>query len=54
MASTNRMTEAQQMAHALGTVGGAASCCEQVTSRVQASRKTREDALIFLDWASSI
>jgi len=31
MASTNRMTEAQQMAQTLGIVIGAASCCEQVT-----------------------
>jgi hypothetical protein len=31
MASTNRMTEAQQMAQTLGVVVGAASCCEQVT-----------------------
>jgi hypothetical protein len=31
MASTNRMTEAQQMAQTLGVVIGAASCCEQVT-----------------------
>jgi hypothetical protein len=31
MASTNRITEAQQMAQTLGVVVGAASCCEQVT-----------------------
>jgi hypothetical protein len=31
MASTNRVTEAQQMAQTLGVVVGAASCCEQVT-----------------------
>ena len=31
MASTNRMTEAQQMAQTFGVVVGAASCCEQVT-----------------------
>lgn len=31
MASSNRMTEAQQMAQTLGMVVGAASCCEQVT-----------------------
>jgi hypothetical protein len=31
MASTNRMTDAQQMAQTLGVVVGAASCCEQVT-----------------------
>jgi hypothetical protein len=33
MASTNRMTEAQQMAQTLGVVVGAASCCEQVTEK---------------------
>jgi len=31
MASTNRMTEAQQMAQTFGVIVGAASCCEQVT-----------------------
>ena len=31
MASTNRMTEVQQMAQTLVIVVGAASCCEQVT-----------------------
>ena len=31
MASTNRITEAQQMAQTFGVVVGAASCCEQVT-----------------------
>jgi hypothetical protein len=31
MTSTNRMTEAQQIALTLGVVVGAASCCEQVT-----------------------
>ena len=31
MASTNRMTELQEMAQTLGIVVGAASCCEQVT-----------------------
>jgi hypothetical protein len=31
MASTNRTTEAQQMAQTFGVIVGAASCCEQVT-----------------------
>ena len=31
MASTNRVTEAQQIAQTLGVVVGAASCCEQVS-----------------------
>jgi len=31
MAFTEHMTEAQQLAHTLGVVVGAASCCEQVT-----------------------
>jgi hypothetical protein len=31
MASSNRMTEAKQMAQTLGIVVGAASCCEEVT-----------------------
>jgi hypothetical protein len=31
MASTNRVSEVQQMAQTLGIVVGAASCCEQVT-----------------------
>ena len=31
MASTNRMTEAQEMAQTFGVIVGAASCCEQVT-----------------------
>src|SRR5437899_669074 len=31
MTSTNRMSDAQQMAQTLGLVVGAASCCEQVT-----------------------
>jgi hypothetical protein len=31
MASTNRITEAQQVAQTFGVVVGAASCCEQVT-----------------------
>ena len=31
MASSNRMTEAQQVAQTIGVVVGAASCCEQVT-----------------------
>ena len=31
MASSNHTTEAQQMAHTLGIVVGAASCSEQVT-----------------------
>ena len=31
MASSNRITETQQMAQTLGIVVGAASCCEQVT-----------------------
>jgi len=30
MASSNRMTEAKQMAQTLGIVVGAASCCEEV------------------------
>ena len=33
MASTNRVTEAQQMAQTFGVVVGAASCCEQVTEQ---------------------
>jgi hypothetical protein len=31
MASSNRMTEAKQVAQTLGIVVGAASCCEEVT-----------------------
>jgi hypothetical protein len=31
MTSTNRISEAQQIAQTLGLVVGAASCCEQVT-----------------------
>jgi hypothetical protein len=31
MTSTNRMSEAQQIAQTLGVIVGAASCCEQVT-----------------------
>jgi hypothetical protein len=31
MAFTEHMSEAQQLAHTLGVVVGAASCCEQVT-----------------------
>jgi hypothetical protein len=31
MASTNRVSDAQQMAQTLGVIVGAASCCEQVT-----------------------
>ena len=31
MALTKHMAEAQQMAHTLGVVVGAASCCEQVS-----------------------
>ena len=31
MGSSNRMTEAQQIAQTVGIVVGAASCCEQVT-----------------------
>jgi len=44
MASTNRPTEAQQMAQTLGVVIGAASRCEQVTEeRVNAvSAKLRQ------------
>ena len=31
MSSSNRMTDAQQIAQTVGIVVGAASCCEQVT-----------------------
>ena len=31
MSSSNRMTDAQQIAQSVGIVVGAASCCEQVT-----------------------
>ena len=37
MSSSNRMTDAQQIAQTVGIVVGAASCCEQVTeARVNA------------------
>ena len=41
MASSNRMTEAKQMAQTLGIVVGAASCCEEVTEERVSSVATK-------------
>jgi hypothetical protein len=46
MASSNRMTEAKQMAQTLGIVVGAASCCEEVTEERVSSVTTKLRQLV--------
>jgi hypothetical protein len=46
MASSNRMTEAKQMAQTLGIVVGAASCCEEVTEERVSSVSTKLRQLV--------
>src|ERR1700756_6006093 len=46
MASSNRTTEARQMAQTLGIVVGAAACCEEVTEERVSSVTTKLRQLV--------